>query len=132
VYHTLGKSLEIRLTDENEDLPAGRWTNFWTNKVVQGSRWIKETHAFDTLPLYVREGSILVLGNEGEKRTVYDWSQTSNHEIRLYEPNASSHFSLYDENGQHVTALSALEVHGVWKVDGMDGRVRRLSKDQNY
>ena len=44
-------------------LPAGRWTNWWTGEVVasQGS-WRREQHGFDTVPLYVREGTVLPIG----------------------------------------------------------------------
>ncbi|KAK5134764.1 hypothetical protein LTR08_006139 [Meristemomyces frigidus] len=113
-------------------LPAGKWTSFWDDTVLQGPRWHKEKHGFGTLPLYVREGSILVLGKDGEKRTVYDWTKPAEHEVRLYEPNSSSSFVLYDADGKEVTTLSTSEEQGSWRVDGMNVRVRRLSKDQNY
>ena len=44
-------------------LPAGKRTSFFTEEMKQGPRWFQEKHGFDTLPLYVREGCILVLGN---------------------------------------------------------------------
>ena len=92
----------------------------------------KEKHGFDTLPLYVREGSILVLGKTGEKRTVYDWTKPENHEVRLYEPSTSSGFALYNADGKMVTTLTTTEEQGTWKVRGMDVRVRRMSRAQNY
>lgn len=92
----------------------------------------KEKHGFSTLPIYVREGSILVLGREGEKRTAYDWTNPENHEVRLYEPNESTSFVLYDADGKQVTTLSTVEDQGAWRVDGLEVRVRRGSKVQNY
>lgn len=38
-------------------LPAGEWTNAFTGQRVQGGTWHRETHGFDTLPLYVRAGA---------------------------------------------------------------------------
>ncbi|KAK4544227.1 hypothetical protein LTR36_004437 [Oleoguttula mirabilis] len=113
-------------------LPAGKWTSFWDNTVLHGPMWHKEKHGFSTIPMYVREGSILVLGRDEEKRTVYDWTKPENHEVRLYEPNESTSFVLYDADGKQVTTLSATEEQGTWKVNGMEVRVRRGSKDQNY
>ena len=113
-------------------LPAGRWTSLWSDKVVKGPRWVKERHAFDTLPIYVREGSILVLGRVGETRTVYDWTDPRNHEVRVYEGKEESKFPLYNADGELVTTLETEDDHGAWKVKGMEVRVRRLSKDQNY
>ncbi|CAK7208031.1 hypothetical protein SEUCBS139899_010865 [Sporothrix eucalyptigena] len=43
-------------------LPAGKWTNFFTNETRQGPGWFREHHGFASLPLYVRENTILVLG----------------------------------------------------------------------
>jgi alpha-D-xyloside xylohydrolase len=37
-------------------LPAGTWRNYFTDEVVVGSRWVKETHGFHSLPLYLRIG----------------------------------------------------------------------------
>ncbi|KAI7305345.1 glycoside hydrolase family 31 protein [Hortaea werneckii] len=113
-------------------LPDGKWTNFWTDEVVHGPRWITEMHDLDSLPLYVREGTILVLGREEEKRTVYDWANPENHVVQLYEPNSSSRFALYGADGRYAASLTTCEQHGTWKVDGMEVRVRRTSKDQNY
>lgn len=56
-------------------LPAGRWTNWFTNEVVEGGGWRREVHGFDTLPLWVREGAVIPLAEgdgegEGEVREV--------------------------------------------------------------
>ena len=37
-------------------LPAGTWRNYFTNEEIVGGRWIKETHGFHSLPLYMRIG----------------------------------------------------------------------------
>jgi alpha-D-xyloside xylohydrolase len=39
-------------------LPAGQWRNYFTNEVIEGGRWITETHGFNTLPLYARKGAL--------------------------------------------------------------------------
>lgn len=43
-------------------LPAGRWTNLLSGRVVGGGRWIKEKHGFLSLPLMVRPGSVIPMG----------------------------------------------------------------------
>ncbi len=45
-------------------LPAGKWTNFFTQQVVEGERWVTEQHGFDSLPLYVREGAEIKTGRD--------------------------------------------------------------------
>jgi alpha-D-xyloside xylohydrolase len=48
-------------------LPAGRWTNYFTGDEVQGGAWRTETHAFDSVPLWVREGSVIVTGSVDDR-----------------------------------------------------------------
>ena len=40
-------------------LPKGNWINYFTKQIVEGGRWVTEHHGFESLPLYVREGSNL-------------------------------------------------------------------------
>ena len=43
-------------------LPAGTWTSFFTGETVTGPRWRRETHGFDSIPLYVRDGAVVAIG----------------------------------------------------------------------
>ncbi|MFB7545261.1 alpha-xylosidase [Streptomyces zaomyceticus] len=43
-------------------LPEGEWTHLLTGEAVTGPGWRRETHALDSLPLYVRPGAVLPLG----------------------------------------------------------------------
>jgi alpha-D-xyloside xylohydrolase len=61
-------------------LPAGRWTNFFTGAQIVGPQWVKEKHGFDSLPLYVREKSVLVLGRDD----TFDYDYQSATDIRGY------------------------------------------------
>jgi alpha-D-xyloside xylohydrolase len=54
-------------------LPDGRWTNFFTGKVVEGGRWLREKHNYMSLPLMVRPNTIIPVG-ANEKRPDYDYT----------------------------------------------------------
>jgi alpha-D-xyloside xylohydrolase len=41
-------------------LPAGTWTSYFSGEKLNGGRWVREKHGFDSVPLYVREGSNLL------------------------------------------------------------------------
>ncbi|KAK0627443.1 glycoside hydrolase family 31 protein [Immersiella caudata] len=84
-------------------LPKGRWTNFFTGEVKAGPGWVEETHSFATLPLYVREGTLLVLGREGEKRTVYDYAEDV--EVRSYFAEECTRAVVVDGEGEEVVVL---------------------------
>jgi alpha-glucosidase (family GH31 glycosyl hydrolase) len=45
-------------------LPTGEWFDFWTDERVHGGQAITRTADLNTLPLYVRAGSILPLAPE--------------------------------------------------------------------
>lgn len=54
-------------------LPAGTWTNYLTGERATGPTWRRETHAFDSIPLWVREGAVLVTGARHD-RPDYDYT----------------------------------------------------------
>jgi len=41
-------------------LPEGSWRNYFSGEIIDGGRWVKEVHGFDSLPLYIRPGSSLI------------------------------------------------------------------------
>ena len=53
-------------------LPKGTWTSLLTGEVVEGNGWRTETHGFDSMPIYVRENTILPLGTI-DNSTEYDF-----------------------------------------------------------
>ena len=55
-------------------LPEGRWTHLWHNDVQTGSRWLKQCHDFLSLPVYVRDNTLLALGNNDQKPD-YPWHE---------------------------------------------------------
>ncbi|PQE10659.1 glycoside hydrolase family 31 protein [Rutstroemia sp. NJR-2017a BBW] len=106
----LGENLLVApIFEESGDvefyLPKGKWTNFFTNETRDGPGWFKENHAFDTLPLYVRENTILVLGKSGETKTVYKYSEDV--EVRLYSTSKGAKARLVDSDGNDVGTLTA-------------------------
>ena len=75
--YMLGNALLVApvLSEDNEAeyyLPAGRWTHLFTGRQVEGGSWQRETYGFMSLPLFVRENTILALGSNME-RPDYDY-----------------------------------------------------------
>lgn len=62
-------------------LPKGTWTNFFTGEVKEGGCWINEKHSYLSIPLMVKENSIVILGSCDEKP---DYDYGDNAEIRIY------------------------------------------------
>ncbi|MBQ6529032.1 MAG: alpha-xylosidase, partial [Clostridia bacterium] len=59
-------------------LPEGKWTHLLDNRTVSGGKWITETYDFMSLPLFVREGTILPLGCNDD-RPDYDYTDCTLH-----------------------------------------------------
>jgi len=63
-------------------VPAGRWTEFETGRVLDGPGWKKETFDFLSLPLLVRPNAIVAVGAE-DKRPDYEFCKGVT--LRVYE-----------------------------------------------
>jgi alpha-D-xyloside xylohydrolase len=98
-------------------LPPGRWFNFWDSKEVHGGRWLREQYGFFQLPLFVREGTVLLLGqSEGADGFSYDWLNSGG-EVRLYGAKEGDMTVLVDANGDDK---GVLEVNGEGELEGLD------------
>jgi alpha-D-xyloside xylohydrolase len=77
-------------------LPTGTdWYNYWTNARLHGGQWIEASAPIDTIPLFVRAGSILPLG-----APVENTSQPQRLEkLRIY-PGRDGDFTLYNDDGK--------------------------------
>jgi alpha-glucosidase/alpha-D-xyloside xylohydrolase len=77
-------------------LPRGVWYDFWTRERKEGGREITREIDLETMPLYVRAGSILPLGpvkqHTGE-------ASTGPFSISIY-PGQDGSFLLYDDDGK--------------------------------
>ena len=77
-------------------LPAGAdWYNYWTNERVHGGQEIQVQAPIDTLPLFVRAGSIVPLGEEIESIN----QQQEIQKVRIY-PGADGDLALYADDGR--------------------------------
>ena len=76
-------------------LPSGAaWFDFWTGKKTEGGQTIQADAPIERMPIFVKSGSILVLGpivdSTRDKQDPTD--------IRIY-PGQDGHFLLYDDEG---------------------------------
>jgi alpha-D-xyloside xylohydrolase len=84
-------------------LPAGTWTNYLTGEIVTGPTWRRETHAFDSIPLWVRGGAVLATGARDDRP---DYDYTDQTLITVY-PGGSGETRIVEVanplDGSHVT-----------------------------
>lgn len=79
-------------------LPEGTaWYDFWTSKQYAGGQIIIADAPLDTVPLYVRAGSIIPVGPD-----IQHTGEGQNAPIRLHVyPGYDGHFTLYEDEGDN-------------------------------
>jgi alpha-D-xyloside xylohydrolase len=78
-------------------LPAGAsWFNFWTGQTNAGGQTINAAAAIDTMPIFVRAGSILPYGPDIQ----YATQSVDPIELRVYR-GANGSFTLYEDEGDN-------------------------------
>ncbi|KAF2017956.1 glycoside hydrolase family 31 protein [Aaosphaeria arxii CBS 175.79] len=102
-------------------LPPGRWFNFWDGKEVAGSQWIREKYNFLQTPAFVREGTVLVLGQgEGEGGFGYDWVNAGG-VVRLYGTKEGDKAVVVDAQGEQKVVLEVTSENEVKGLDVLGG-----------
>jgi alpha-glucosidase/alpha-D-xyloside xylohydrolase len=88
-------------------LPSGAWYNFWTQEKISGNITHTAEAPLDTIPLFVRAGSIIPLGPIRQYTT-----QPSTEPLDIYiYPGANAHFALYEDDGltmDHMRGIFSL------------------------
>lgn len=102
-WRTPGEIRQLAQADKKLDtavltyLPAGAdWYDFWTNERFAGGRSVRKDATLDTLPLYVRAGSIVAMGPAVQYATE---QPEAPYEIRIY-PGADAKFTLYEDDNE--------------------------------
>jgi alpha-glucosidase/alpha-D-xyloside xylohydrolase len=87
--------IEKGATSRRVYLPRAAWYDFWTQERVEGGREISRPVDLETIPLYVREGSILPLGPVKQFTGEIVDEPLS---VSIY-PGADASFLLYEDDG---------------------------------
>ena len=93
-------------------LPAGcDWYNYWTNQRVHGGQTIEVNAPIETLPLFVKAGSIVPLGSEVQSAQQPQTIAS----VRVY-PGASGSFTLFQDDGHtyHYEKSGGIITHLSW------------------
>ena len=62
-------------------LPKGTWTSFLTGEVYEGERWIQENHGYLSIPMLVRENTIVAVGARDD---IADYDYAKDVVLRIY------------------------------------------------
>ena len=96
-------------------LPEGTWYNLLTGKKVQGGRWQKEVHDYQSMPLLVRPNSILAVGNCCTKPD-YDFADGVALYLSCFKDGAHAETEITDQKGNTVMKVHAVRNGNVIRV----------------
>lgn len=92
-------------------LPEGKWVSFREGKVYEGKEWIVVDAPLNYIPLFVREGGVIVLQ---ESQNYVGEKEISEYEFRIF-PGEKSTYEFYEDDG--ITYQYENGVYSVTKID---------------
>ena len=76
-------------------LPEGSWTNYFTGEKTEGGCWREESHSYLSIPLWVRENSVIPVGIQAERA---DYEFEDNLELKVFELKDLAEKRVYQKN----------------------------------
>lgn len=86
-------------------LPEGRWTSLLTGEEKEGGKWYREKHGYLSIPLYVREGSIIAVGAKDES-AVYDYADGVTLRVYALKDGGETSTCVYNTENEEVLTVS--------------------------
>lgn len=96
-------------------LPEGRWTDYFTGEVKAGSHWYKEKHGYLSIPLMVKEGSIIAVGQDDNP--VYDYADDVTLKVYELSENVPSTTVIYNLEVALSLAVSVVKLGTIIKIE---------------
>ncbi len=119
-------------------LPEGKWVNYFSNKKYNGNQYIIENTPLETMPLYIKKGAILVLGeamnyiNENKKEklkiVIYLDDNINKNSYTLYEDDGISY--AYKNGNYNLTKFSYLKTEKSLEIN-INNIYKNYDKDYN-
>lgn len=95
-------------------LPEGRWTHLLDGRVQEGGHWLRESYDFFSLPLWVRENTLLPWGGHDD-RPDYDYLDGLSVRPFFVQPGAA--FTVYDASGRPAAQIRAAHHNGAAAIE---------------
>ncbi|HZH62366.1 MAG TPA: alpha-xylosidase [Metabacillus sp.] len=89
-------------------LPQGKWTHYLTKEVVEGGAWRTENYDYLSLPLFIRENTILAIGHD-DIRPDYEFASNVTFELYQLQDNHEATAFVTDMNGRMKGEIKAVK-----------------------
>ncbi|MDE6687203.1 MAG: hypothetical protein K2K17_07800, partial [Lachnospiraceae bacterium] len=85
-------------------LPEGTWISLLTDEVKEGGKWYREVMDYMTIPLYVKAGSIIAVG-DGSYGPVYDYAKNVMFKVYALKEGTTAKTCIYSTSAEKVLEL---------------------------
>lgn len=96
-------------------LPEGHWTSLLSGEEKEGGRWYREKHGYLSIPLYVREGSIIAMGARSDN-AVYDYTDGTTLRVYALGDGEEAQTSIYDTEGRESVKAMVRRTGGRYEI----------------
>ncbi len=96
-------------------LPAGTWTSLLSGEVKEGGRWYREKHGYLSIPLYVRENSIIAMG-ACDSDAVYDYADGAVLRVYAVKPGCTAGTVIYSPENEQELSASVTNEDGTYRI----------------
>lgn len=96
-------------------LPEGHWTSLLSGEEKEGGRWYREKHGYLSIPLYVREGSIIAMGARSDN-AVYDYTDGTTLRVYTLGDGEEVQTSIYDTEGRESVKAMVRRTGGRYEI----------------
>ena len=86
-------------------LPAGKWTNFLTNEVVEGGSYHFEKHGYFSIPCYAKENSIVAVGAV-DTTPEYDYAKDVTLKVFQLKDGVTAKTSIYNMKAEEELKIA--------------------------
>lgn len=87
-------------------LPKGTWTHLLTGERKEGGTWYEETYDFLSLPLFVRENTLLAVG-ANEQTASYEFAKDVQIQVYELQENEETSCIVPDQQGNEALSIKA-------------------------
>lgn len=96
-------------------LPEGIWTSFLTGEVKEGGKWYTEKHGYLSIPLYVRENSIVAVGAKNDN-AVYDYADNVTFRVYAVGEGKTAQTTVYNTENEPEASVSVSHEGNVYQI----------------
>ncbi len=96
-------------------LPEGTWTSLLTGEEKIGGKWYKEEHGYLSIPLYVKEGSIVAMGAV-DNDPVYDYADGVTLKVYGVKDGKTAETVVYNTENEVNLSAKVENIAGTYKI----------------